>query len=129
VWRKSGQVELWSVATGDKVRDFEAKDVNLSVRFTLDGSAIVISTEGDVLSLYDSTSGELMNTFRDIGEANPLITFDPGCQRMHVWTERGLVLRYTKGIEVPFRGFYPRHRCNNGRDLASASQAPSGNGP
>jgi hypothetical protein len=120
---------LWSVDAGNKVSDLEVKDANPSASFTLDGDAVAIVTEGDVLSLYDSTSGELINSFRDIGEANPVVVFDKNCQRMHVWTEGGLVLRYTKGIEVPFLGFYARHQCKSGRDLASASQAPSGNGP
>ena len=106
-------VEVWDVATWKRIRRLALPAPLQGQSFaslTLDDGVIEIITEGGAHSFYSLTTGDMITTLSDLGETR-LTYFSADCQRFHFWTTEGLVLRYTKGYELPIIGFRTLNTC------------------
>jgi hypothetical protein len=122
VTRRNGQVELWDLTRNSLIRRLQQAGHLAEASFTMDRRTIAVYSEGGEFTFYDGESGNVLTSL-PIGTpavsiqqgstilTQPLIYRDAECQRYHVWTPEGLVLRYQRGRNLPFRGFVPSRRA------------------
>jgi hypothetical protein len=120
VTRRNGEVELWDLERNGLVRRLQRAGLQAPTSFTMDRRTISVYSEGGVFTFYDGRTGRSLATLPVGISVNlnrsrsmrftPLFYRDEECQRYHVWTPEGLVYRYQRGRNIPFRGFVPNRR-------------------
>jgi hypothetical protein len=113
VRQKESAIELWSLKEGRKLADLAIPGRFDDAQFTLDGEAVSVKLESGTVALYNSRDGGKIAELQNIGGAKNQIYFDRACRRIHVWNDRGRVLRYTEGWYLFGREswFWPAARC------------------
>lgn len=112
--KEKGQIELWDLTQPRKLATLETPGRYSTVEFTIRGNAVSVNVEGGTISLFRADTGEkITDSLRNIGGTERTVYYDPDCQRVHVWTDEGRVLRYTEGWYIFGREkwFRPVRRC------------------
>jgi hypothetical protein len=128
VIRKSGKADLWNFVSGQKIRDLDISYKNSSgnkvsdsravwASYTLDGKAISVRLEGGLILLYAIDTGERIAILENASGIQQEVYYDAECRQANVWTDTGLVLRYTEGKEF-FRLFIRSRSCAKQPDAA-----------
>jgi hypothetical protein len=77
--------------------------------FTTEGDAVITFSDASTMAIYDAEEGRQLLTLKDpIGS---VVSYDRACQRLHVWTGDGRVVRYARGLQIPYFGFWPSRKC------------------
>jgi hypothetical protein len=96
IWGPQRPFELWDVKEKKLLRLLtSSKDKHIqSVAFSMNDTAVVITEEGGVASLFDAKDGSPLA--QHISAAS-VYYYDPELRRIHAWNSSGQVLRYVEG--------------------------------
>jgi WD40 repeat protein len=108
--KKSGTVELWNIASGERVKELELNDRAKWMTFSLEEKALLITTEGGHNYLYDTSTGRKIASMNGMSTLTPIVYYAE-CGKLNAWDTDGRVLQYTKGIKIPLVPFLQTANC------------------
>ncbi|WP_420208839.1 WD40 repeat domain-containing protein, partial [Candidatus Electronema sp. JC] len=96
IWGPQRPAELWDVKEKKLLRSLTfSKDKHIqSVAFSMNDTAVVITEEGGVASLFDAKDGSPLA--QHISAAS-VYYYDPDLRRIHLWNSSGQVIRHVEG--------------------------------
>ncbi len=96
IWGPQRPAELWDVKEKKLLRLLtSSKDKHIqSVAFSMNDTAVVITEEGGVASLFDAKDGSPLA--QHISPAS-VYYYDPDLRRIHLWNSSGQVIRHVEG--------------------------------
>ena len=96
IWGPQRPAELWDVKEKKLLRQLiSSKDKHIqSVDFSMNDTAVVITEEGGVASLFDAKDGSPLA--QHISAAS-VYYYDPDLRRIHLWNSSGQVIRHVEG--------------------------------
>lgn len=96
IWGPQRPAELWDVKEKKLLRLLtSSKDKHIqSVAFSMNDTAVVITEEGGVASLFDAKDGSPLA--QHISAAS-VYYYDPDLRRIHLWNSSGQVIRHVEG--------------------------------
>jgi WD40 repeat protein len=103
--------QVWNVKTRERVIVLGRESRVRIARFAEKGDILNGTDERNWVSLYDLRTGKRMDWFNVLISNGQILTYDRSCERVHVWTSGGVVIRYTRGLTIPFLGFRPARKC------------------
>lgn len=114
VQRKGRRIELWDLVAARPLKILEGDgDASqaLPVFFSMDGKLVGIPHAGDKDAiLYRLSDGSLFGQLKNTADETAALYFDEVHQRIHSWTNRGSVIRTTRGTWLPGFHFFPAAR-------------------
>jgi WD40 repeat protein len=113
LFRKSGQIELWSLIKGQRIKELTTHAKSLLGGFSLEGHAVYVRLEDGAMALYSIDTGEMIADIPSAGGYLNTLAYNESCHEILMWTNEGRVLRYREGNEVLGRWFHPFKRCND----------------
>lgn len=111
--RDSRQIELYDLASGEKLGNFDLPPRWRDDQFTFDGRAFSVRLEGGTILLFSLEDGRKLGELLNAGGRDYVAFYDAPCRRAHVWTDGGRVLRYTEGREFLSRWHWPSVKCQD----------------
>ncbi|MGX9728428.1 MAG: hypothetical protein ACTFAK_14260 [Candidatus Electronema sp. VV] len=96
IWGPQRPAELWDVKEKKLLRRLtSSKDKHIqSVAFSMNDTAVVITEEGGVASLFDAKDGSPLAQHISVAE---VYYYDPDLRRIHLWNSSGQVIRHVEG--------------------------------
>ncbi|WP_417909202.1 hypothetical protein [Candidatus Electronema sp. PJ] len=96
IWGPKRPAELWDVKEKKMLCSLtSSKDKHIqSVAFSMNDTAVVITEEGGVASLFDAKDGSPLA--QHISAAS-VYYYDPDLRRIHLWNSSGQVIRHVEG--------------------------------
>ena len=102
----NGDVELWDVASGTKVRDFYGHLEQVrSVAFSPDGKQIASGSDGKTVKLWDVESGTELREFKGHENAVGCIAFDPESRRILSGGDDNIIRLWDSTFAVSYHHF------------------------
>lgn len=116
VRRNSGEHEVWDFRSGNLVERLANSSLVRQATF-MDKEHLAVSLVSGNVQVYSLPNVALIAELEEVGESAAKLVFTPECERFHVWTGDGRVLRYVRVRKILFWEL-PTRRCTMDKNVS-----------